>query len=465
MGQTLSAAITDKESSSEAVTGPLRLSWAATCMQGWRTGMEDAHICMPSVTPHQHGPWSTAALFGVLDGHGGEQVAKFSSLHLPELLSECSFKAGKQAPKGDLELALRNAFHSIDDMLRDSKHAKELQSLTNPPTKQLSGVSLPSKTVDVHGVGCTACVCCITEHQLVTANAGDSRAVLCRNGKAIALSEDHKPNDPRERKRIEAAGGYIECCGPGQFRVNGNLNLSRALGDLDYKRDTRRPPEEQIISATPDVTFFDRDMDADEFVVVCCDGVWDVKTNQQVVDFLRERFTRDGRAPDDKVMEAAVEELLDACVSKDLRLTRGLGGDNMTAVVVWLKPPPQQKEDDKVKEVTRSLPHLITADLVDSSYTNGWLQVDVALPCGVSSSDVSIGVSEKTAQLEVVVRNDASDPDDASSGSSSKVNSEIFDLAQHLPKGSALFFSHEPEAIVFRMLGRLRLWLGWQRTQ
>lgn len=452
MGQTLSAAITDKESSCEAAAGPLQLAWAATCMQGWRTGMEDAHICMPTVMPHQNGPWSRAALFGVLDGHGGEQVAKFSSSHLPEIISKQPLKPGKQTSQGDLEVALRSAFHAIDDMLRDSKYAEELQSLTNPPTKQLSAAALPSKAVDVRAVGCTACVCCITEQQLVTANAGDSRAVLSRNGKAVALSEDHKPNDPREKRRIEAAGGYVECCGPGQFRVNGNLNLSRALGDLEYKRDIKRPPEQQIISATPDVTFFDRDENADEFLVVCCDGVWDVRTNQQVVDFLRARLPRDGRAPDHKAMESALEELLDDCVSKDLRATRGLGGDNMTAVMVWLRPPKRTVIDKSAG----SLPHLIKADLVDSSATKGWLQVDVAVPCGLATNDVSVGVSEEKAQLEVAVNNDAS------SGSSRKVSSEIIDLALHLPKGSVLLSSPEPQAIVFRILGRLRLLLSWK---
>ncbi|CAJ1441351.1 unnamed protein product [Effrenium voratum] len=67
--------------------------------------------------------------------------------------------------------------------------------------------------------------------------------------------EDHKPNAPTEKQRIEAAGGRVECCGPGQYRVNGNLNLSRALGDLEYKKDRSLPPEKQIICSTPDVTF------------------------------------------------------------------------------------------------------------------------------------------------------------------------------------------------------------------
>lgn len=60
------------------------------------------------------------------------------------------------------------------------------------------------------------------------ANAGDSRAVSCLvNGTAYPLSFDHKPENYEEQKRIEAAGGFVEA-----NRVNGNLNLSRAMGDF-----------------------------------------------------------------------------------------------------------------------------------------------------------------------------------------------------------------------------------------
>ena len=66
--------------------------------------------------------------------------------------------------------------------------------------------------------------------KLVIANAGDSRCVLARGGKAIPLSFDHKPENEEERSRIEKAGSTIV-----EGRVDGNLNLSRSLGDLKYK--------------------------------------------------------------------------------------------------------------------------------------------------------------------------------------------------------------------------------------
>ena len=78
--------------------------------------------------------------------------------------------------------------------------------------------------------GTTACVVLITPKQIYCSNAGDSRGVLCRDGKAIELSYDHKPQNPGETARINAATHSVE-----DDRVDGNLALSRAFGDFQYK--------------------------------------------------------------------------------------------------------------------------------------------------------------------------------------------------------------------------------------
>ena len=77
--------------------------------------------------------------------------------------------------------------------------------------------------------------------ELFVANAGDSRCVLSRSGQAVAMTQDHKPNDAEEYARIQKAGGFVA-----DGRVNGSLNLSRALGDLDYKQTKELGPEEQV---------------------------------------------------------------------------------------------------------------------------------------------------------------------------------------------------------------------------
>eukprot|EP00923_Selenidium_pygospionis_P009483 GHVN01016200.1.p1 GENE.GHVN01016200.1~~GHVN01016200.1.p1 ORF type:complete len:351 (+),score=77.79 GHVN01016200.1:732-1784(+) len=121
---------------------------------------------------------------------------------------------------------------------------------------------------------------------LIVANAGDSRGVLSRGGLALALSEDHKPQMESEELRIQGAGGKVM-----NGRVDGNLNLSRSLGDLFYKSDRGRYPEAQKITAFPDVKVVEL-IEEDDFCILACDGIWDRMSNQYAVDFVRQKERR-----------------------------------------------------------------------------------------------------------------------------------------------------------------------------
>lgn len=191
----------------------------------------------------------------------------------------------------------------------------------------------PVETNIADTTGCTAVSVLVTPTQFVIANAGDSRAVLCRAGRAVALSEDHKPNDDREKERILKAGGTVEESQGGSrthYRVNGNLNLSRAIGDLEYKKNATLRPDEQIITSTPDVVVMDRTPE-DMFLAVCCDGVYDVLTNEDLVAFIIERLEAG------KPLTEICEEIADECLSPDPKATQGLGADNITCMIVDLR--------------------------------------------------------------------------------------------------------------------------------
>ncbi|KFH01758.1 protein phosphatase 2C domain-containing protein [Toxoplasma gondii VAND] len=174
--------------------------------------------------------------------------------------------------------------------------------------------------------GCTAITVFVTPSWIIVGNVGDSRCVLCRGDEAVELSRDHKPQLPEERIRIYAAGGYLE-----MGRVNGNLNLSRALGDLVYKQDSTLPPEKQIVSAVPDVVSVHRDAARDEFLIIGCDGIWELLSSQEVVDFIRKRIEE---TPD---LSQILQDLLDSLLSPNPAVFE-YGCDNMTAILVDLKP-------------------------------------------------------------------------------------------------------------------------------
>ncbi|KAF7391578.1 hypothetical protein HZH68_011121 [Vespula germanica] len=189
--------------------------------------------------------------------------------------------------------------------------------------------------------GCTAVVAILKENELYVANAGDSRCVLCRDGQALELSLDHKPEDEPEMKRIRKAGGKVTFDG----RVNGGLNLSRALGDHAYKQNTVLPPQEQMISALPDVRHITIEPERDEFMILACDGIWNFMSSQDVVQFIKTRLTEKY----DNISKIC-EELFDHCLAPDT-LGDGTGCDNMTAVIVRFKPPSSNATNATIAEV------------------------------------------------------------------------------------------------------------------
>ena len=178
--------------------------------------------------------------------------------------------------------------------------------------------------------GATSVVVCIRGDKAYCANAGDSRAVFSRKGGvAVDMSHDHKPTNASERERIQAAGGFVS-----EGRVNGSLALSRALGDFEYKGNKNLPPDEQAVTAHPDVKEFQLE-DGDEFMILACDGIWDVMTSQKCVDFVRERIIASKKDGGELKLSKICEELCDECLAPDTRGT-GLGCDNMSVVIVLL---------------------------------------------------------------------------------------------------------------------------------
>ena len=143
------------------------------------------------------------------------------------------------------------------------------------------------------------------------------------------------PTVKSSRRELRKAGGFVEATN-GFFRVNGNLNLSRSIGDLKYKQSTNLKPEEQIITAEPDVLQHKLDP-KDEFFIVACDGVWDVLSNQEAVDFVRTRIQAERGAGREPQLHGRAREAPCRPVSPPQPRARPPlrgGGDNMTCVVV-----------------------------------------------------------------------------------------------------------------------------------
>ena len=215
---------------------------------------------------------SAAGLFGVFDGHSGTACAEFVARRVPEILGGSGLGAGdgRAATR-----ALRTALLQADAEFRDAGGPEQAHS------------------------GSTALVALAEEGRLLVASVGDSRAVLSRKGAAAELTVDHKPDAPGELTRIESAGGHVV-----DGYLDGNISVSRALGNwhMAIKTDAGGP-----LTAEPDLV--DRPLGPeDEFVLLACDGLFEVFTSQSAVDFARRQL----RVHNDptKCAEAVVQEAL-----------------------------------------------------------------------------------------------------------------------------------------------------------
>mmetsp|Transcript_57041 Transcript_57041/g.118086 ORF Transcript_57041/g.118086 Transcript_57041/m.118086 type:complete len:415 (-) Transcript_57041:99-1343(-) len=251
--------------------------------------------------------------------------------------SEAEEKDEGKKPHGVLSL-LSNSIQSTLAQARDKgslsrEEAKQvMMKMALLRRLESKAPSLSPDAAAADNVGCTAVCVLLSDSEIVCANAGDSRAVLCRASKPVELSQDHKPNEAGERERIEAAGGRIEEIPVGarvHYRVNGNLNLSRSIGDFEYKKQPSLGHERQMICSTPDIVKMPLSKE-DDFVILACDGVWDVKSNADVCDFIGKRL-----AAGEEIVPV-IEGLLDGCIAEDPKKTHGLGGDNMTCMIVQL---------------------------------------------------------------------------------------------------------------------------------
>ncbi|XP_031434919.1 protein phosphatase 1B isoform X2 [Clupea harengus] len=300
------------------------LRFGLSSMQGWRVEMEDAHTAALGL-PHGLDDWS---FFGVYDGHAGSRVANYCAKHILEHIvtgaggAEELRRAGGSptAPGGGsttpepvavdaVKSGIRTGFLAIDE------HMRSFTDLRNGMDRS----------------GSTAVGVLMSPAHLYFINCGDSRALLCRRGRVCFSTLDHKPCNPREKERIQNAGGSVMI-----QRVNGSLAVSRALGDYDYKCVDGKGPTEQLVSPEPEVFEIARAPE-DEFVVLACDGIWDVMSNEELCEFMRSRLEVSSD------LERVCNELVNTCLHKGSR-------DNMSVVVVCLPNAPKVSEEAVKKD-------------------------------------------------------------------------------------------------------------------
>ena len=317
-------------SAQQDTRGSLQLHYGASEIPGWRVTMEDAiainlNLALPPGTPGcANVTESSAALFAIFDGHGGCDASAYAAKHIVEhVMHNLSTAVGGITKGANGEAAgsetkeggggvdggssrgngmqsdsfwtavLQGTFFDLDQAMREA-HQKLDHNGNSMGINPIAG-------------GCTAIVAIVMPSIIVVANCGDCRAVLATRrpsgAAAVGMTLDHKItagpthapvtwcNVEKERARIMQAGGTIRPDGYITANKSKPIAVGRALGDFLFKANTDLKWTEQAICALPDVTFHPRggdsgSADEDVFMVLACDGVWDVMSNQEVVDYV-----------------------------------------------------------------------------------------------------------------------------------------------------------------------------------
>ncbi|KAI0984449.1 hypothetical protein GJ496_004935 [Pomphorhynchus laevis] len=312
MGQLLEKPNTDKQTAGGI--GPEGIRYGFAAMQGWRIEMEDAHALNPDIGGDRYPGWS---FFAIFDGHAGDRVSKHAAQHIWACIKEHLPPSVTNVAPASLSTILPsqtsiNARSSEDVSVRSLSEA--LKRGIFDMDVQLR--ELPDVRDGLDKSGSTAVGCLITPQWIFLVNVGDSRALFVKDNQIALSTFDHKPSNDKERRRIIEAGGMVII-----QRVNGSLAVSRALGDFEYKADPNRLPQNQLVSPEADVYVSERDTTRDQFLILACDGIWDVMSNEEMCQYVlaKLKLSRD--------LIGICSDILDTCLNKGSK-------DNMSVIIV-----------------------------------------------------------------------------------------------------------------------------------
>jgi serine/threonine protein phosphatase PrpC len=225
---------------------------------GKRPSNEDQHDIILNID-NSNSTKKQLNFFAVYDGHGGKKVSRYLKNNLSQYFT------GKNIEYNPTHTNYKKYIERVFDHIQNKLVIECKNFAEHVGSTALIVIQYPN------GKGKSSCY---------IANIGDCRAIKCnRNNIALQLTKDHKPNTPGEKYRIENMGGTITYDGY-DHRIMG-LSLSRAFGDLDA-----RP----YVIHNPNI-FKSDVLKSDKFMVIACDGLWDVLSNQHVINFINSKYS------------------------------------------------------------------------------------------------------------------------------------------------------------------------------
>lgn len=220
----------------------------------FRRTMEDVHTYVENFASRLD--WGYFAIF---DGHAGNQASKWCGSNLHSIIE----KKILEDENKDVRDVLNDSFVYADKHINSQLEGNSGCTAAVGILRWEVPDNLPSELIDLYQ----------HKRMLYTANVGDTRIVLFRNGHSVRLTYDHKASDSIEMQRVEQAGGLIM-----KSRVNGMLAVTRSLGDKFF---------DSLVVGNPFTTSVEITTD-DRFLILACDGLWDVIDDQEACEMIKD---------------------------------------------------------------------------------------------------------------------------------------------------------------------------------
>ncbi|CAH6421526.1 Protein phosphatase 2C [uncultured virus] len=258
-------------------------------LKGLRESNEDKHFILANID-NKNPLYTNINFFAVFDGHGGKIVSEFLAKKLPTYFidKKCTYPLSK--------LYVHSVYDRIQKSLIDNKFAQYCGS---------TALAVIQYKIN-------------EESYINVINVGDCRCIICRDNFAMPLTKDHKPGWIEERHRIEAIGGQIIFDGY-DYRIK-DLSVSRAFGDIDATPYVTHKPE-----------LFRYKLDKnDKFILLACDGCWDILSNQDAVNYVL------SNCYDNTTKNRINKEVNIAKKLAEYAIKKG-STDNVSIIVIFLK--------------------------------------------------------------------------------------------------------------------------------
>ena len=243
--------------------------------------------------------------------------------------------------KGGKQNATLNTLPSFEDTFNIKKYNLNFNEKNITETLELIKnhsspfpLSISLENFVANEMGTTANIMLIKNGIIYIANVGDSLSVMYKNKKAYNLNREHQTIIESEKERVLKSGANIV-----GYRINGMLNLTRAIGDLKFKSNKKLKRHEQSVIALPEITKIE-DTDGIDFIIMGCDGVWDCVKRQLVCDFVDKQIKENP----DKNLSDILKIIFDRCVSSVSGVI--LGTDNMSCIIVQFLHNGKNNGDD-----------------------------------------------------------------------------------------------------------------------